>query len=81
MYISVLCSILIKLNMDRKQKTHLPGFSELIRRGELHCGPDHIESSIDKMTPLQLIKMETTPLRLSNCTKAIEMQHQYIKRM
>ena len=55
------------------QKTHLPG--ELIRRGELHCGPDHI----DKMTPLQVIKTETTPLRPSNCSKAIEMQHQYIK--
>ena len=55
------------------QKTHLPG--ELIRRGELHCEPDHI----DKMTPLQVIKTETTPLRPSNCTKAIEMQHQYIK--
>ena len=50
------------------QKTHLPG--ELIRRGELH---------IDKMTPLQDIKTETTPLRPSNCSKAIEMQHQYIK--
>ena len=56
------------------QKTHLPG--ELIRRGELHHGPDHI----DKMTPLQDIKTETTPLRPSNSTKAIEMQHQYIKR-
>ena len=44
------------------QKTHLP--SELIRRGELH---------IDKMTPLQVIKTETTPLRPSNCSKAIEM--------
>ena len=76
MYISVLCSIfLIKLNMDCNQKTHLPGFYELIRRGELHCGPDHI----DKMTQLQVIKTETTPLRLSNCTKA--MHHQYIKRM
>ena len=50
MYISVSCSIyfLIKLNMDRNQKTHLPGFYELMRRGELHCGPDHIDSSNDK---------------------------------
>ena len=62
--------------MDRNQKTHLPGFYELIRRGELHRGPDHI----DKMTPLQDIKTETTTLRPSNSTKAIEMQHQYIKR-
>ena len=46
--------------MDRNQKTHLPA--------ELHCGPDHI----DKTTPLQDIKTETTPLRPSNCTKAIE---------
>ena len=67
--------------MDRNQKTHLPGFYELIRRGKLHCGPDDIDSSNDKMTPLQVIKTETTRLRLSNCTKAIEMQHQYIKRM
>ena len=49
MYISVSSSIfLIKLNMDCNQKTHLPSFYELIRRGELHCGPDHIDSSNDK---------------------------------
>ena len=87
MYISVLCSILIKVNMDRNEKTRLPGFCELFRKGELHYfsgWPDHIDSSNNKLTRLQLIKTETvrtTPRRLSNCTKAIEMQHQYIKRI
>ena len=77
MYISVLYYIFNQIEHGSQSKTHLPGFYELIRRGELHCGPDHI----DKMTPLQVINTETTPLRPSNCTKAIEMQHQYIKHM